>query len=262
MKHIKLKFNGPFHLGRGLPNDYGSSEVILHSDTIKAALFSMAVRLDISWANKSRDFHHAFFVSTAYPYYRETYFFPRPLHIGSIDIEGMGEMEARKIQKGIKYIDKPLFEMVLNGEPVPVISEDQIMDKAFAFSKSLSHPTTKEKFFATEVQQRVRVGSSDTEEVKTLPYFTDRIYLNEEAGYFILLDFVDPENKEFSQFLLACFRLLGDEGIGTDRSSGNGMFEVLDSEFAEFNLTVPENSQNYMTMGLFCPSENDLKAIK
>lgn len=61
----------------------------------------------------------------------------------------------------------------------------------------------------------------------------------------------------------ACLRLLADNGIGTDRSSGNGAFEWTSEDWDTLQLEVPDNpAGRWMALSLFIPkTEKDMGVL-
>jgi CRISPR-associated protein Csm4 len=53
----------------------------------------------------------------------------------------------------------------------------------------------------------------------------------------------------------AAFRLLADSGIGTDRNTGNGQFEVT---FSEIELNLPKTGNYDLSLSLYCPTELEI----
>jgi CRISPR type III-A-associated RAMP protein Csm4 len=110
---VKLRFNSPLFIARGKPGDE-SSEEIIHSDTLKAAIFSAAVEAGFSVDKEQTENHcpflDAFDVSSAFPFIGEEYFFPKP-QIGLPDIaDDTPSFNQHKEKKEIRYIGKSYFE--------------------------------------------------------------------------------------------------------------------------------------------------------
>jgi len=113
---VKLKFISPLHIGKGKPDYYAESETVLHSDTIKSALFSTAKLLDNS---TNIDFWNSFVVSSSMPYYEKNLFFPKP-NLNKIDfsihdndndeILQSDNLKLIKKIKKVKFIQKSVFE--------------------------------------------------------------------------------------------------------------------------------------------------------
>jgi CRISPR type III-A-associated RAMP protein Csm4 len=244
---IKMKFTSPLHISRGQTNYYDQSEKVIHSDTLKSALFSIGKK---TWGDDIGErFFDSFLLSSAFPYKESHLFFPKPMVKLPIKIQGHGkEDEGRenKIMKKIEYLEKELFVEVLKGEEINV-SEKQFVGKGIFVTEQPLAKTF--QIFKSELQQRVfvpRGGNADTE-----PYYVDRLCFNEKSGLFFLMDCKDESFDQIAQLL----NILADEGIGTDRSSGNGQFEV---EHDELTMSYPDDADMQMALGLYCPAEDEI----
>ncbi len=112
------------------------------------------------------------------------------------------------------------------------------------------------KIWERETTQRVRINST----AESDPYYVEKLHpVNEhkQEGLFVLIQEVDGEFKQ----LKSLFRLLGDNGVGLQRSLGNGQFipsfpdEVL-------TLDLPQNADTWVNFSLFRPEVNDLEKIQ
>ena len=70
-KVAKLAFEMPLHLSKGKGGNESSAD-ILHSDTIKSAIY--AIGKQYLQEAFPENFLDRFFISSAFPYYREEYF--------------------------------------------------------------------------------------------------------------------------------------------------------------------------------------------
>jgi CRISPR type III-A-associated RAMP protein Csm4 len=84
-------------------------------------------------------------------------------------------------------------------------------------------------------------------------YFSEIVFM-ENSGLFFLADFKDHSiEKKFT----AVLRFLGDEGIGSDRRSGKGLFKVeIDNDFT---LNQPGNGNAVLNLSLYHPSPDEIK---
>jgi CRISPR-associated protein Csm4 len=243
-----MKFKAPLHISRGQTDSYDTSGRILHSDTLKAALFAMAKQLlpsevtqDATW------FHRSYQVSSAFPFKGDELFFPKPKLKLPFTIQGMEEARYAKSFKKVEYIGKTLFENVLK-EIQTEIHPRQIADNGnYLFSSAVDQNT---RVMTSDVQQKVFIPADY--EKPAQPYYIDRIYFEEDAGLFFLLE---TDHEETKDHILSCLQLLGDEGIGTDRSSGNGMFDFTEDTIT---LEVPGKADKMMNLSLYIPEKEEL----
>lgn len=230
---VRLKFRQPLHLSRGKLNTYESSEHILHSDTLQASLFVCALQLyDEATA---LDFQEKVVVSSAFPFISDEFWLPRPLHLRFDD-----NPDIRKELKKVRYLKKVHFEQVLCGENLD--NTDLLDEKGYAIQPQI---------WEANVTQRVlidRVNASST------PFYLEKLYpvnRHDDRGLFVLL-----KNDGFDESKLkSLFRLLGDNGIGLQRSLGNGTFDIENLEIENFPIVQPESGSAWINLSLYRPKD-------
>jgi CRISPR-associated protein Csm4 len=250
---IKLRFISPLHIGRGMETDYGKSETVLHSDSLKSALFSVGLKLFPEWENAPDDFFDSFSISSCFPFAGPEYFFPKPLLKRRFEFANTNEHLQAKKSKKIEFLSKQTFESLINNDVTLVDEKCISTDGSFLFGTSENVRT----IYKTEVQQRVAVPSDSGEETK--PYYVDRIFFNENCGLFFIASF---QNDEIRKKVFAVLRLLGDQGVGTDKSVGNGQFDFdqdQDVESIEFNITTKSN--HWIALGLYLPEKTEFESL-
>jgi len=273
LKIIKLNFTSPLHIGSGKPDHYDKSESVLHSDTIKSAVFSTALLFK---NDLGEDFFRSFTVSSALPYYKEKLFFHVPDLPGDIisnrfnitfDCGNENEKtdyDKGKIAKKIKFLEKSLYEKFIAGEVINIEIREKDKDYQQLISGYLLADFEKVKDFKiskSEEQQRVYVSriaevlASEEKHPKfSDPYYVDKIYFHDEAGLYFLMD---SDDKHFDVIFKA-LELLQDFGFGTDRNIGNGQFEMT---VEDFELETPRQAELSTNLSLYIPSENELKKL-
>ena len=241
---IKLSFHSPLHLARGKA-DYETGQDRLHSDTLMAALFATGIQL-YGEEETSQLLLGDIRISSAFPFWRNEYFFPKPMSPFPFQLN-VDESKQGKARKKIQYIGKAYFEKLLQAEKVEVPEEYFTRVQGFLSDQVEENLQILKK----EIQQRVRVPSLG-EGGDSLPYYLERMYFHQEAGLFFLFE-GDTETLDKLEPLL---RLLGDNGMGTDRNVGNGMFSA--KIVPNFELDLPEVANRCMNLGLFCPNKEEL----
>jgi len=250
---FKLKFRTPLHIGDVRPN-YESCEGFVHSDTLFSALMN-AWRLlypeDLALffpADHPDSVPFPYFrISSAFPYAGSDIFFPKPcFNPPRLKREEAGDA---KVFKKLIWIAKPYFENWVKGESVKIDPEYLSPDKRFLFSMRV--PRGADNPVAVQDSPRVR---KDRETEQTDIFYYARLYFAENAGLYFLATF---QNIEWRNKFKAVLNLLGDEGLGGDRSVGNGHFEIDQKEMA-IDLRLPENSKHFLTLALYHPQTNEL----
>lgn len=246
LKIAKLQFTSPLHLSRG-KTTLDESLDVLHSDTLKSALFVCALDLfggEILRGDEGKNFFEKFTISSAFPFTPNELFFPRPEWLPK-SIEKQTEPDAtpkidRKALKSVKYFNQSNFERLLKGE---LVTLDPNYVKKYYSERNIKSP------FQSETVQRVTVNRTYEEEGNT--FYTERLYFREGCGLFFLIEFHDDTIRPIVE---AALRLLGDNGIGSDKSVGNGQFtfEKLD----DFDFDFAQNANKQMALSLYCPNTN------
>jgi len=247
---VKLRFFSGLHLSRGKEENFDRTQLVLHSDTLKSALFVAALQLYGEEITKE-SFLETFNVSSAFPFYEQEnqslYFFPKP----NCSLESKIELDAktrrlRKLLNGVRYLEKDLLEAILaqEGDQKINLTADQ-----FSEDKSLlcqQHNLRSARILDTAHQHQVQVSRFDHQDSE--PYSVDKLYFEKNAGLFFLLDGSNP--KALGK-VIASLRLLGDSGLGTDKSSGGGQFtfELLENAFQWPLFSSPRQ----MNISLYCP---------
>jgi CRISPR type III-A-associated RAMP protein Csm4 len=238
---VRLHFKQPIHLSRGKLNTYESSEHTLHSDTLQAALFVSALQLyNEATAN---EFKEKVRISSAFPWTAEHgYWLPKPISLRLDD-----HPDTRKELKKIKYLRKLNFEQAIQGNEIPQLDLlEGTADGAKAIQPKIWYPDTTQRV----VLDRINTAST--------PFYLEKLYPfngHRDCGLYLLL-----KNEGFDK-LKNLFRLLGDNGIGLQRSLGNGTFEPVFGE--TMSIESPKTHSSWVSLSLFRPeSEAKLGKIK
>jgi len=246
---VKLHFRTPLHLSVG-GFDYDESRQWLPSDTLSAALVACAVQVsDHKLSNAEVEkFLAGFLVSSAFPFFGEEYFFPKPL-LDGLEID---DADLRKTEKQVVWYGKSWFEKWLNGSTNQFAVANVSENSRFL---SDSKAAREVRFMKTNVEQRVvvpREGSGEDAEPAT--FYQERVYFEKDSGLFFLYKITDETQHTLFD---AALRLLADNGIGTDRTTGNGNFE-FEKTTISLQLPEPTATTRHITLSLFCPKREDL----
>ena len=242
---IKLSGLTPTHIGTGRES-YDFSSSCLHSDTISAALASiMALQ---GKADGIEHFLSSFRISSAFPFYRDHLFMPVPHGRINVSITGKEESNIRKSLKKIRYMEYPLWQRMICGEHITV-EHSQINGECLMSSTSL----IPDEIYKSEVSERVCVPRGDGQDSE--PFYFEWKYFKKEAGLFVLTD----ATGDILDQVLDNFQLLGQQGIGTDKSIGGGKFSV--SLSGEMEIIPPEKPSGVMLLSLYLPSKSDIETI-
>jgi CRISPR-associated protein Csm4 len=173
------------------------------------------------------------------------YFFPKPNIPDRLSVLG----DSKKGKK-IAYVDQKLFEGLLNSEKT--ITDKQVSG-AFAFAETCRDKDF--KVFDTAAYQHVAIPrdlASDSN-----PYFVDKLYFEKNCGLY----FLTTATGTVLEQLKACMRLLADNGIGTDRTTGHGQFEFDEQTDVKISFNLPDNATHQMSLSLYCPQKTEIEEL-
>lgn len=262
---LKLHFTEPIHIGSPRA-DYDSSQSFIHSDKFYGAIMHSWAALGGKVSELLEDNQSRFTISSLFPFYQKTenskptYFFPKPIKGLTLkkkpanNTNEASDSVNRKKLKGIDYLDQDFFIDLLNNS-LPDAWKENIKEQQFLTKETLP----KGSFMRSKVYPRVyvpRPGEVDDngKEVKdTSIYYIERVVFEGASGLFCLIQFDDKETEENVK---AALSLLQDEGLGTDRYSGHGLFKWTCDPFTAFDK-LQINSPYYLNLSLFCPNSPD-----
>lgn len=239
-----LRFKGALHLS-DVREDYGNTELQLHSDTLQAALLAALAAI----GQVPADGILPFSVSSMFPFYQDAqgethYFFPKPFLRFNVktDIPGL----AKKLKK-VRWVDQSYYEKIIQGQPLTDFGVSGMEDFQGDF---LHRQPIVSPLYHTQTLPRVKVPRHyqhpNAEDNNTEIFYMQVIRFRQDAGFYFMADGSDDGLALLERGL----RVLEDEGFGTDRYVGNGHFE-----WETGNISVQTDTDGtYITnLSLFCP---------
>ena len=246
-KAYKLHFTAPIHIGDER-DDYGSSQKYLHSDSMYAAITAVLASVGYEIPENG---DLGFQISSLFPFYQKTqndkamYFFPK------LKKQGVVPEEHQKIAKQLKkieWLDLITFNRIIKGE-------NYLFENTVTIEKNLNgnfYSVTKlppDGFIHTEVVPRVKVPRYGLEGAATdaEPFYMERVFFQDCSGLFFL---AVGENQDILEKALS---ILKDQGIGTDRTIGQGFFD-FETDTIEIDTNESDTCTN---LSLFCPESKE-----
>jgi CRISPR-associated protein Csm4 len=169
---------------------------------------------------------------------------------------------SKRLKRG-RFVSRRLFLSLLAGERIPTpetLQEGDLwftMDEMDALSKQVRASTERrvvpEGFKVWTLEEAPRVALDRVTQASNIFYFS-RVAFSSGCGLFFLAD-VDPALRGDFETVV---RVLGDTGIGGDRTAGCGQFEPV---FEEMGLEIPENVPDFLTLSLLAPSEAEIEGL-
>ncbi len=244
----KLSFKGPTHFGETGIDLENVSEWV-NSDTFFSALINTFSSIENSgtvteFINSFQE-NPPFLITSLFLYFKDKYFLPKPIYDEHIDAD-LKKQFGKELKK-IKWLDvlgfkKWIGKSGLTRDDLDLLEEVNEMYK---------------KAFFIEIRPRV---SLDRITQNSTIYHAGYVHFNKEAGLYGFVVFNDT--SKISQFKML-LEILGNIGLGGEKTYGCGMFEVI--KFQEISGLLKEtiemseeNSIGYTTLSLYHPSEAEL----
>lgn len=278
----RLSFKSGLHLSKGKDGNYDRTQLVLHSDTLKSALFVAALELYGEKSDNNSDgvdigFFESFNLSSALPWikYKGEILYFLPVPVGFFDLfktpEGMPPAEEKRLKKkwkGIKYLETSLLAQIMQEGIEPLLSSKLTIANGNGYLRATEREDKKLlPKFAHELQQHVAVPrqvdrsklSEEDEESwpeDSAPYTVDKLYFDkEQTGLYIL---AEADQVAFEKLEVA-LNLLSDSGLGTDKNNGAGHFTFVKCKAF---LWKPEEVNAHMNISLYCPQKNEVTESK
>ncbi|APF19578.1 CRISPR-associated RAMP protein, Csm4 family [Caldithrix abyssi DSM 13497] len=249
---FRLTFETPLRIGE---EGIGAEKLVPYvpSDTLWGALVSAHFTLGLPF-----DFDDLpFYLSSAFPFFKERLFFPPPL--GALDylLDGLDETQPGRLKdlKKIKYVDQKLFEALINGRQ-PALKELHFYatQREFLTLEEIDG-LQKGPLFGIYERPRVTVDRFTGSGAEGQIFYFSQMTFAKGAGLFFLAEFKDERARRHFE---AALRLLADEGLGSDRTVGRGFFRF---ESAEMELDAPQQSAFFTTLSLYFPQPTEVEEL-
>jgi CRISPR-associated protein Csm4 len=247
---------GPFHLGIKESVLEDTSEYI-HSDTIFSAICNVYRLL---YGRKSleeilklfKDHDPPFLISSAFPYISDTLLFPMPK---SIDLSKYSE-DIKKFKK-VGFVSKSIFERIIKGKSIEEdIKEENLGQNGYVlFANEEKSQFRKGNIWEKREVPRVVIDRKTS--ASNIYHFGEIVY-SKDCGLYFLIEFKD---RGYEGKLKAAIRLLGDEGIGGDRTYGKGLFKIKEPEFNKISIDLTPK-EHFITLSLYYPRKEELTSLR
>ena len=231
-----LTFRSPLHIGeRGV----GLEVTLVHvpADTLFSAicsiwrLFYSEMSLVDDLLSPFKSGRPPFYISSAFPFADRLRFFPKPLLWSDPDPK-----VAKRLKK-VQFVSEGVFRRFISGEPVG-FSESNCINGGKALVLSEEKRELAEKLYDPQrdditawkqhIVPRVTIDRiSNTSNIWQL----GQVEFQNGCGLWFGVRFNDNCDDELRSRFETALRVLGDTGLGGERSSGHGLFHVNEREF-------------------------------
>lgn len=244
---FKLKFISPVHFGdTGI--DLENVQEVVNSDTFFSALVNaLSANLGKSEADRIiNEFLNdpPFKFTSLFPFYKDLFFLPKPLNDSFID-EDLKRSMGKELKK-INWLEKKDFFHWVSKES---LNESQIQ-------KIRDYQSLVKNSYKKEIRPRVTIDRNTN---STTIYHCGYIYYCKEGGLYGLVCLKDKNYLERFKLVL---NLLGQTGLGGEKTYGCGMFAIELQEVDEtFREILSLESNEYTLLSLYHPSNEEFEKI-
>jgi CRISPR-associated protein Csm4 len=234
--------HSPMHTGiEGIGQERLDS--FFRSDALYAALVQCWQLLyDDDWDFLLQD--GPFCVSSCFPVLDQKLFYPLP--VGSLDMV-IRDIKGRDLKKWkrVRYVSESIFQQIIEGS----LSTDRCIPKEQFLFESGTLPGSG----PVEIEvPRIRIDPFSSAVSKGAFFYCVDRHFSPDDGLFFLSTFKDE--KIMAKFESALM-LLGDSGMGGDRSTGKGAFSF---KRQEFTMRIPESGDGHVCLSLYHPTATEI----
>lgn len=254
----KMIPKGTFHIGSGGGIGLEKTDSIIHSDTLYSGIAEKYFRLFDDGEKVFYPLEESkpkFVLSSIYPFSDEILFFPRPKVKANIDKDELEDPRVGKKLKKLEFLSEEMFLRYMGlGEKISL--DDQMLFD----DKILVKPEEKDKLINSNIKHIYQFRETprnvlDRETNRSEIFYIGELEIDSRCGLYFLIELVD---QSIMKRLEAAITLLGEEGIGGDRTVGKGQFEPTLTEY-KGNMFKAENSFYFVTLSLFLPSRKEIQ---
>lgn len=252
MRYIlcKIKPKSSFHMGIR-EGSLEKSMYYIHSDTLFGGICNtyrlLYGKSDLEEMLKSfAEGDPRFLISSAFPYYDDVLLFPMPKFINF----SQHTQDTKKYKK-IEFISKSVLSDLSEGKFEEHLDENNIAQEKILVSQKERKKIGNARIWKEREVPRVVL---DRKSSSSSIYHFGEVEYCERAGLYFLIKIRD---EGIGRKIEGAIRLLGDEGLGGDRTYGKGSFEV---EFGEFEWN--DRGETFINLSLYLPDEKEIDMVK
>lgn len=238
-----LSFTAPIHIDSRGDAFHERTETFIHSDTLSAALLSAWALLEPKEVEQ-RAITPPFLISSAFPFYQQHYFLPRAMTTLAVKLP-VGRLKEAKEFKKIQWLELNLWRQSFQNDWIDKLD---IKQGCLAFAKPAPDIN---KPWAEEERPRLALDRITNSSSTGQLFHLSRIWFAEQSGLYFLATFNTAQDQANFE---AALSLLGDSGIGSDRSNGNGFFYW---QKGSIDLTPAKDNETAVALSLVNPHPND-----
>lgn len=202
-------------------------------------------------------------LSSAFPYAGEVLFFPKPLLPANLP-PGTRQTQAKMLKK-IAYVSPGILQAWLAQDDLNAQVDDDLLlqggrvwvtrDEMGRLAEFRERGTKQIRLWATAARPRVTVDRATS---RSAVYQAGVVHFRPGTGLFTLVELLDGDARAERDRLTTLFQVMGHGGLGGERSSGYGQFELLGPEL--FAGLGPADGDLFLTLAPYHPTEAEVQA--
>jgi CRISPR-associated protein Csm4 len=227
------------------------SGALIHSDTLHAALMSVAVLTGSPLLDRARDLR----VSSLYPYWESVFFYPKPF-LRPPETPEQHDVRKRKHWKSVHLVSERVLAVWLDNDAKTFGQVETLGESLAVLPRDLEGlPPPPGRIAAADHAPAVTVDRCGA---GTTPFDRRSIRVNtgEGCGAYFLVDLEEADRPGFEDLV----RHLGSQGLGGERSVGYGQFEVRGLEVHSSALFKKDGADAFLTLSLYLPTREEVAA--
>lgn len=265
-----IKPNAPFHIGeRGVGLE--ETSISVHSDTLFGAIcWSWRLLFGekdlIGLLSLFKNDKPPFLISSTFPFIGDIMTLPKPL-------QGLGRTGLEKNVRRAPLVTHSIFQSLAEGKilqsrdykiviggPGNIIAapKEATTIKDLVEKNKIGSGTGSATGAAWTIGEAPRV-TLDRDTRRSDIYYAGDVRFMEGSGLYFLVDFRD---KKYESMLKGALRLLGDEGLGGERSSGRGLFSLDVIPEKEMMSIGSDDGDRAVLLSLYRPRKEDASTLQ
>ncbi len=259
----RLSFRSPLHVSeRGVGLEV--TRTYVPADTLFSALCSAwrelygvdALHRDVlDWFTDADGGSEPFFLSSGFPFAGNVRFFPKPLaRLTNVTVSEGDE----KAFKRVRFVSERIFAAMVNGEELTFRKEECIngemawvtAEEKTQLSDWMDDATDDIVLWKTAVVPRVTL---DRITAASEIWHFGEVTFKDGAGLWFAVEFNRDHGDDLRRKFEACLRVLGDAGLGGERSAGRGLFTF--EQARDEPLPDADEASRFVTLAPLCPKD-------
>ncbi|HRR96688.1 MAG TPA: type III-A CRISPR-associated RAMP protein Csm4, partial [Candidatus Ratteibacteria bacterium] len=201
---------------------------------------------------------NSFVVSSVFPYCADLLFYPKPFKKIRLGREQEEDLTLSKKLKSVNFLSSSVLKNVLQDREIEIKTDREksmIIDDTFLVAEKEVNILKNIDFIVKTTAVAKNMLDRITNLSEIFHIGETQVNTKQGCGYYF---FIKPSERFPVEKLRNSLELLGDEGLGGNRSVGKGAFKII--LFEEYKFPVISNDPTkIMILSLYNPEEREIK---